>query len=413
MADFTKPDLSSLYTYTFDEQKDKETSLALLFDGTSDTGLPVGTIRWTSTNNRFERWDGASWAELTGQYAINVETLGGETLDEIKAELAAQGHVHDGMITIDDLATYYTAAQVDVLIAAIPLGSDGTDHTHDDMVTTGTLTSYATIVYVDGHVEALDTRVTALEAKNFDDRYYTKTEADGKFQPLGDYLTTDDAVTQDQVYLKGEIDTKFLDKEETMTTAMADKMDADAGLADLSDVTGTANTVLGFDGDGAAIERPVADVSGAKTLTELTDAPDTYTDNAGKIVVVNDAEDGIEFASIEADWTEITDEQQFYSTSWNLNGGTWGWRLQDGQYQFRGAVSRPNTTSGWWQLTTTGNVSIPEATGQVVPIVAYKVDGIPVASAAKFVSATRIDLYIPDDSAAEWWFDFTGAVLNA
>jgi hypothetical protein len=64
-------------------------------------------------------------------------------------------------------------------------------------------------------------------------------------------------------------------------------------------------------------------------------------------------------------------------------------------------------------LTTTGNVSIPEANGQVVHVVAYKSDGIPVASAAKLVSATRIDLYIPDDSAAEWWFDFSGVTLSA
>lgn len=260
----------------------------------------------------------------------------------------------------------------------------------------------------------MDVRVTNLESGNFDTRYYLRTEADGKFQPLGDYLTTEDAVTRSEVYLKGEIDSKFLDKEESLTTALADKMDVDAGLADLSDVSGTANTVVGFDGHGNVVERAVADVTGAKVLTELTDAPDTYTGNAGKVVTVKSSEDGVEFIDREAAWSEITDDQQFYGTSWDLDGGTWSWRKQLDQYQFRGAVQIDNIAAGWWQFTTTGNVSAPKAAGQIVPLPAERFDGTMTVAAARFASTSRIDIYIPEAVAVDepMTFDFSGVILN-
>lgn len=413
MADFNKPSLSSLYSVFPDEIRAAVAALAQWLEGTTDTGLPDGAKRWEPLGSKWERWTSGAWTDLCTLYEINVRSLGGKTVDDIYADLAPAGYVPDGMLTDTDLEPYYTAAQVDVIVAGIPTGSDGTDHVHDQYVSLATLTSYVTVGDYTVVIDGLDTRITALEGGNYDDRYYTKTEADGRYQPAGDYPTTDDLYTKSEVYTKGEVDSKILDGEESFTASLSEKFNKTDSLSDISDVTGAANTVLGFDGDGAVIERPVADVSGAKTFQELTDCPDSYTDQAGKIVVVKSTEDGLEFVDIEESWSTVSDEQQFYGTSWNLNGGTWSWRLQNGQYQFRGAVSRPNTTSGWWQLTTTGNVSIPEANGQVVQVVAYKSDGIPVASAAKFVSDTRIDLYIPDDSASEWWFDFSGIVLAA
>jgi hypothetical protein len=410
MADFNKPDPASNYLDTFDELKALAISQALMFDGTTDINKPVGTIQWSSVNDRIEIWDGASSKVVTDELRMNVERLGGKTLAEILAMMADAGHVHDGMVTLADLADYCTLAQVDARIAAIPLGSDGTDHAHGDMVTTGTLTSYATVVYVDGQIEALDTRITALESRNFDDRYHTKTEATGLFQPKGEYLTTADAVTRDEIYLKGEIDTKFLDGE----TALDEKMDKTAGLADLSDVAPTPNTVVGFDGDGNAIERAVADVSGAKTMTELTDAPDTYTGNGGKMVLVKGDETGVEFSDREAAWNVITDELQFYGTSWELDGGEWAWRKQVGQYQLKGKVGIDNIGMGWYQFTTTGNISVPEASGQIVAVPAEKHDGTMVMAMARFWSATQIDIYIPEAIALNEtiWFDFSCVTLN-
>ena len=414
MSDFNKPTLASDKNTVLDELRDMIFSVAKRFSGTTDVGIAEGFSRLSLENRREEVWNGTAWVPPFATWEIDVRSVGGETLDEIKAGMAPAGYVPDGMVTTGDLDQYDTSAQVDAKIAAIETGSDGTDHTHDQYVTSAALGAYATSAGVTLLIDGIEVRLDALESKNFDDRYPTKEEADGKYQPKGEYLTTADAVTRSEVYLKGEVDSKFLDKEESLNTALADKMAVDAGLADLSDVDPTPNTVVGFDGDGNAVERAVADVSGAKTMTELTDAPDTYTGNAGKMLLVKEDETGVEFTDREASWNVITDELQFYGTSWELDGGEWAWRKQVGQYQFRGKVGIDNIGAGWYQFATTGNVSIPEASGQIVAVPAQKHDGTMTMAMARFWSATQIDIYIPEAIALNEtiWFDFAGVVLN-
>lgn len=413
MADFNKPSLSSLYSVFPTEIRAAVAALAMWFEGTTDTGLPEGAKRWEPLGSKWERWTSGAWEDLCTLYEINVRSLGGKTVDDIYADLAPAGYVPDGMLTDTDLEPYYTAAQVDVIVGAIPLGSDGTDHVHDQYVSIATLTSYVTVGDYTLVIDGLDTRITALEGGNYDDRYYTKTEADGRYQAAGDYPTTDDLYTKSEVYTKGEVDSKFLDSEEDITQSLSEKFSKTDGLADISDVTGAANTVLGFDGDGAVIERPVADVTGAKTFPELTDCPDTYTDQAGKVVAVKSTEDGLEFVDPESMWLTITDDQQFYGTSWDLAGGSWSWRPQLGRYEFRGQVAIDNIAEGWYQFTTTGNISIGEADGQILALPALRYDGTPVVTAAKVVSSTRIDIYIPEAIALNEpiTFDWSGVSL--
>ena len=357
-------------------------SVAKGFDGTTDTGIGAGFLGFSSINNRFEKWPGTAWAALCSLFEINVRRHGGKSIDKIYTDLVPAEYAPDGMVSEDDLAMYDTSAEVDAKIAAIPLGRDGTEHTHDQYVTADLLSSYATGAYLDLRLDGLDVRVTNLESGNFDTLYYLRTEADGKFQPIGDYLTTEDAVTRSEAYLKGEIDSKFLDKKESLTTALADKIDADAGLADLS---------------------------------ELTDAPDTYTGNAGKIVSVKSSEDGVEFLDREDAWSEISDDQQFYRSSWDLDGGIWAWRKQLGQYQFRGSVAIDNVVARWRQFTTTGNVFVTEAAGQIVPLPVERFDGTMTMAAARFTSASRIDIYIPEAIAVDEpiIFYWDGIALNS
>lgn len=65
MADF---DVSKFRTTSFmtiwDLLKDVLVNMVKWFDGTTDTNLPVGTKRWSSSNKRFEQWDGSAWGEL-------------------------------------------------------------------------------------------------------------------------------------------------------------------------------------------------------------------------------------------------------------------------------------------------------------------------------------------------------------
>lgn len=70
MADWSKPTLSSLYSDFLSEMKARDDDVAKQFDGTTTTNLVTGYIRWDSSANRWKKWNGTIWAELTATYAL-------------------------------------------------------------------------------------------------------------------------------------------------------------------------------------------------------------------------------------------------------------------------------------------------------------------------------------------------------
>jgi hypothetical protein len=81
MANWNNPALTSLYTDFLTELKARDTDLALQFDGTTSSNLATGTIRWNSTANRWQKWNGSSWAELTTTYALTgLSTTGNASI---------------------------------------------------------------------------------------------------------------------------------------------------------------------------------------------------------------------------------------------------------------------------------------------------------------------------------------------
>jgi hypothetical protein len=77
MANWSNPALTSTYTDFLSELKARDTDLALQFDGTTSSNLATGTIRWNSTANRWQKWSGSAWAELTVTYALTALTTTG------------------------------------------------------------------------------------------------------------------------------------------------------------------------------------------------------------------------------------------------------------------------------------------------------------------------------------------------
>ena len=75
MADWNKPTLSSAYLNFIMEMRNRDVDLAMQFDpdrGASPTNLPGRTIRWRSSANKWEVWDGTAWGDLATTYAINI-----------------------------------------------------------------------------------------------------------------------------------------------------------------------------------------------------------------------------------------------------------------------------------------------------------------------------------------------------
>jgi hypothetical protein len=79
MADWTLPVLTSTYTNFLTEVKNRDVDLALQFDGTTSTSIPTNAIRWDSSANRWKKWSGTAWGELTSTYALNALSVSGTT----------------------------------------------------------------------------------------------------------------------------------------------------------------------------------------------------------------------------------------------------------------------------------------------------------------------------------------------
>ena len=81
MANWSNPLLTSTYTNFLTEVKDRDTDLALQFDGTTSSNIPTGAIRWNSSVNRWQKWSGSAWGELTSTYALTgLTTTGNATI---------------------------------------------------------------------------------------------------------------------------------------------------------------------------------------------------------------------------------------------------------------------------------------------------------------------------------------------
>lgn len=77
MANWSNPTLTSLYTDFLSQLKDRDVDIAVQFEGTVASNIPSNAIRWNSTANRWNKWNGSSWAELTSTYALTGLTTTG------------------------------------------------------------------------------------------------------------------------------------------------------------------------------------------------------------------------------------------------------------------------------------------------------------------------------------------------
>jgi hypothetical protein len=81
MADHSKPTVTSTYANYTSELDGRLDDLALGFDPatTSPTNVPTNAIRWASASNKWQKWNGSSWGDLSGSYSININGTVGAT----------------------------------------------------------------------------------------------------------------------------------------------------------------------------------------------------------------------------------------------------------------------------------------------------------------------------------------------
>ena len=72
-ANWSLPTLTSTYSNFVSEIGSRLDDLALGMD-TTPTNLPTGAIQWKGVSNKWQKWNGTAWADLSTNYAINVAT---------------------------------------------------------------------------------------------------------------------------------------------------------------------------------------------------------------------------------------------------------------------------------------------------------------------------------------------------
>jgi len=155
MADWNLPGLGSTYTDFQAELKERDDDSAKMFDGVG-TNLPVDTVRWFTVNDRFEKWNGALWGELSTLYQINVASLQGRTVNDagtgVNVLWTADKITSTLSTNIAPSATKLETARsftVSGDVSATPVSFDGTSDV-DILVTVSDDSHNHTIANVDG-----------------------------------------------------------------------------------------------------------------------------------------------------------------------------------------------------------------------------------------------------------------------
>lgn len=125
MADWSLPTLSSSYSDLISGLTSRDSDIAKMFDGTG-TNLPSGTIRWSSTNSKFEKYNGTTWSALTAKYLFDVDSVDGCNVDDSAAASTSVLWTSNKINTF--AGDYYTKSQIDTLRSSYLLknGENGT-----------------------------------------------------------------------------------------------------------------------------------------------------------------------------------------------------------------------------------------------------------------------------------------------
>ncbi len=98
MANWSLPTLASLYSDFLAQSKERDEDAIKMLDGTTSTNLPSGAKRWNATGNKFEKWNGTVWSDLSTLYEIKVrdsDRLNGQPA----SYYAVSGHGHTNATT--------------------------------------------------------------------------------------------------------------------------------------------------------------------------------------------------------------------------------------------------------------------------------------------------------------------------
>lgn len=90
-ADFNKPVTTDAYATVLTELRDTASALALALDPAlvTPSNTPTSAVRWNSASNKWEKFNGTTWIDLSSAYAITVANLMGGGAGTVPYQTAA------------------------------------------------------------------------------------------------------------------------------------------------------------------------------------------------------------------------------------------------------------------------------------------------------------------------------------
>lgn len=85
MADHLKPTITSTYSNFVTEMDARFDDLAVGLDpaASSAVNVPTNTIRWTSASNKWQKFNGTTWSDLSSLYSINISGNAGSVTNGV------------------------------------------------------------------------------------------------------------------------------------------------------------------------------------------------------------------------------------------------------------------------------------------------------------------------------------------
>lgn len=106
MADFNLPVLTTGYAEFLAYMKARDEDAIKMLDGTTSSNLPDGAKRWNATANKWEKYDGTSWSDLSTLYEIKVADSN-KLNGQLASYYALATHTHSGYASSTHIHSEY------------------------------------------------------------------------------------------------------------------------------------------------------------------------------------------------------------------------------------------------------------------------------------------------------------------
>ena len=93
MANHNLPTLTSTYANFVTEMDARMDDISIGFDPalTTVTNQAIGTIRWIAASNKWQKWSGSAWNDLSSGYAISITGSAGSVVNSLTVNNGGTG----------------------------------------------------------------------------------------------------------------------------------------------------------------------------------------------------------------------------------------------------------------------------------------------------------------------------------